>query len=173
MNERIPILYDMKLRPEWIDFALEQYLKCPDEEAHRKVLREYLFTQMEGKEAAIKTASQLQRNVGYRSSIPKDRLEELYRQMSALAPEERTAIRLQILEESTPFFADCVTALRKLKLLGIECVSLRQMEERLAAKYGERETVHRRLRYVLQTLALLGVIQNRDKRWFLINLPSV
>ena len=172
MNERIPILYDMKLRPEWIDFALEQYLKCPDEDVHRRVLREYLSTQMEGKEAAIKTASQLQRNVGYRSSIPKDRLEELYRRMSALAPEERTAIRLQILEESTPFFADCVAALRKLKLLGMECVSLSQMAERLTAKYGERETVHRRLLYVLKTLSLLGVIENRDNRWILLNMPT-
>ena len=171
MNERIPILYDMSLRLEWIDFALEQYLKCPDEAAHRQVLRQYLFTQMAGKESAIKTASQLQRSVGHRSSIPKTRLETLYWQMSALASEERTSIRLQILEEATPFFADCVAALRKLKLLGIEGVTLRQMEERLTAKYGERETVQRRVRYVLQTLALLDVIENREKRWLLLNLP--
>ena len=105
-------------------------------------------------------------------AIPKDRLEELYRRMSALAPEERTAIRLQILEESTPFFADCVAALRKLKLLGMECVSLSQMAERLTAKYGERETVHRRLLYVLKTLSLLGVIENRDNRWILLNMPT-
>lgn len=173
MNERIPILYDMRLRPEWIDFALEQYLTSPDEEAHRRVLRKYLSTQIQGREAAIKTVCQLQRNVGYRSAIPKARLEELYRQMSTLAPEERTPIRLQILEEATPFFADCVSALRKLKLLGLKCVSLRQMEERLAAKYGERETVSRRVRYVLQTLSLLGVIENKDRTWCVVDLPSL
>ena len=172
MNERIPILYDMRLRPEWIDFALEQYFTCPDEEAHRRLLREYLSTQIQGKEAAIKTVCRLQRNVGYRSVIPKARLKGLYRQMSALAPEERAPIRLQILEESTPFFADCVSALRKLKLLGLKCVSLRQMEERLSAKYGERETVSRRVRYVLQTLPLLGVVENKDRTWNVVDLPS-
>ena len=170
MNERIPILYDMTLRPEWIDFALEQYLTCPDEATHRKVLREYLFAQLAGREAAIKTATQLQRNVGYRSPISKERLKDLYKQMSMLASEERTAIRLQILEESSPFFADCISALRKLKLLGMNGVNLREMEERLSAKYGERETVQRRIQYVFRTLALLGVIEYRNRRWLLHNL---
>jgi len=32
VNERIPLLYDMVLRPEWIDFALEQWIKNLDEE---------------------------------------------------------------------------------------------------------------------------------------------
>ena len=170
MNERIPVLYNMRLRPEWIDFALEQYIQCPDEVEHRRVLRAYLANQIEGKEAALKTVTQLQRNVGYRSAIPKERLVELYAKMSALAPAERTPLRLQILEESTPFFADCVNALRKLKLLGMECVTLSQMVERLSAKYGERETVSRRVRYVLQTLAFLGVVENHDKRWFVHKL---
>src|SRR5262245_5297907 len=108
MNEGIPILYDMALRPERICFALEQYINCPDQDTHRQVLREYLSTQIKGKEAANKTVRQLQRNVGYRSSLSKERLDELYARMCALAPEDRTPIRLQILIESTPFFADCV-----------------------------------------------------------------
>ena len=165
MNERIPILYDMKLRPEWIDFALEQYIKCDDEAAHRKTLRDYLATQIQGKEAAIKTASQLQRNVGYRSLIPRERLEQFYAQMSTLSSENRAAIRLQILVESTPFFADCVSELKKLLLLGVNGIGARQLEERMNAKYGERETVTRRVHYVLQTLALLGIVENRDQRW--------
>jgi hypothetical protein len=173
MNERIPILYDMRLKPEWIDFALEQYLKCPDEEAHRKVLREYLSTQVQGKEAAIKIASQLQRNVGHRSPFSQDCLESLYTKMCALSPEDRLGVRLQILTESTPFFADCVAALRKLHLLGVNGIGARQLEERVAAKYGERETVSRRVRYVLQTLALLGAVENREKKWFVINLPEL
>ena len=173
MNERIPILYDMRLRPEWIDYALEQYLKCPDEETHRRILREYLSTQIQGKEAAIKTASQLQRNVGYRSPIPKERLESLYTKMCALAPENRLAVRLQILTESTPFFADCVAALRKLHLLGMNGIGARQLEERVAAKYGERETVSRRVRYVLQTLTMLGAIENKEKKWYVKNLPEL
>ncbi len=172
MNERIPVLYDMALRPEWIDFALEQYVKCGDEDTHRQILRDYLSTQIKGKEAVVKTASQLQRNVGYRSAIPRDRLATLYARMCTLSPEDRLAVRLQILVESTPFFADCVAALRKLHLLGVTSIGVRQLEERIAAKYGERETVSRRVRYVLQTLALLGVVENKDQKWWVRNLPE-
>ena len=82
MNERIPLLYDMTLRPEWIDFALEQWIKNPNEDEHRACLREYLTGHIKGKEVIIKTASQLQRNVGSRSRIPQERLRSLYDQMA-------------------------------------------------------------------------------------------
>ena len=165
MNERIPVLYDRALRPEWIDYALEQWIKNPDEEEHRRLLREYLSIRIKGAEAAIKTASQLQRNVGPRSLIPRERLEALYQEMANLAADERAAIRLKILEESTPFFADCVAALRKLHLLGVDGIPMRQLYERMIAQYGDRETVRRRIQYVLQTLALLGIVERRDRSW--------
>jgi hypothetical protein len=110
---------------------------------------------------------------GYRSPFTQERLESLYTRMCALSPEDRLGVRLQILTESTPFFADCVAALRKLHLLGINGIGARQLEERVAAKYGERETVSRRVRYVLQTLALLGAVENREKKWFVTNLPEL
>jgi len=165
VNERIPLLYDMVLRPEWIDFALEQWIKNPDEEAHRTCLRKYLADRVKGQEALIKTASQLQRNVGPRSPIPQERLLNLYQEMVKHAPEERSSTRLAILEESTPFFADSVSALRKLELVGVNEVPLRQLYERVSARYGDRVSVRRRLQYVLQTLAHLGVVERRGRSW--------
>lgn len=165
MKDRIPLLYDMVLRPEWIDFALEQWIRNPNEHEHRACLREYLSDRISGNEVIIKTASQLQRNVGPRSRIPQLRLHEFYDEMAKLAPEERTTYRLTILEESTPFFADTISVLRKLNLVGVNEVPMRKLYERVSSKYGDRESVRRRLQYVLQTLANLGVVKKSRQSW--------
>ncbi len=170
MNVGIPIRYDMMLRPEWIDYALEQYFQQPDVSAHRKVVHTFLEGQIKGQRAAVKTAAQLLQNVGANSSISRDRLEAYYQQMSRLSPDERSLIRLCIMEESSPFFADCVIALRKLDTLGVKCVGVRQLYERITAKYGDRDTVYRRVRYVLTTLLHLGAVENRDKGWYLTDV---
>ena len=169
MNERIPIMYDRALRPEWIDYALDQYLQAKDEKELRKVLYDYLRPQIQGEQTLQKTARQLQRTVGYKSKIPKERLTEIHRQMSAMAPDQRAELRLQLLSESTPFVDDCITAMKRLSVLGVKGVEVKHIYERLVAKYGDRSMVHRRVRYVLQTLALLGFVENRDKRWFLLS----
>ncbi len=172
MNERIPVLFDRMLRPEWIDYALEQYLKCPDPAAHRRVLQEYLKDQVKGEVSRQKVVRQLQRSVGYLSTIPHERLEDIYRRMSALAPEERWPIRLEILEEATPFLADCVAALRRLSATGVSGIEIKQVYDRLVEKYGDREMVFRRVRYVLQTLVFLGVVRHQGQRWHLIDGDS-
>lgn len=168
MNERIPVMYDRALHPEWIDFALEQYLRAEDEDALRKVLCDYLRPQIQGVETINKTARQLQRTVGFRSSLSKERLTEIYCQMSAMAPDQRAALRLQLLTKSTPFVEDCLTAMKRIALLGVKGVEIKHIYERLVAKYGDRSMVYRRVRYVLQTLALCKVVEYREKCWFLI-----
>lgn len=168
MNERIPIRYDVNLLPEWIDYALEQYIKCSYETAHRKVLQKYIEPQIKGKGIAPKIVTQLIRIVGARSPLSSERLRLFYAKMSLLSPEERTSIRLQILMETTPFFSDCVTALWNLNSIGISGVEVKQLYERLVARYGDRDSVYRRVRYVLKTLSLLGLVSNHDKRWYWI-----
>ena len=44
---------------------------------------------------------------------------------------------------------------------------IKQLYERLSAQYGDRSMVYRRVQYVLQTLALHSVVEDRDKRWYL------
>ena len=173
MNERIPIMYDRALRPEWIDFALEQYLHAADEATLRKLLTEHLRPQIRGIETLQKTVRQLQRTVGFASPIPKVRLTEIHCQMSALSPDQRSSLRVQLLSEATPFVDDCLTAMLRLAVLGVKGVEIRYIYDRLSAKYGDRSMVYRRVRYVLQTLALFGIVENRDKRWFLMGtLPN-
>jgi hypothetical protein len=169
MNERIPVQFDRALRPEWIDFALEQRFQTDDEKALRRVLRDYLEPQIKGTEALQKTIGQLQRTVGHRAALPETRLREFHVEMGKLPPEARTPIRLAILTESHPFFADCYAALQKLHALGVEGVTLQQMYERIVARYGDRGTVFRCVRYALQTLAFLGVVRNQNRRWYLEN----
>lgn len=168
MNERIPILFERTLRPEWIDFALEQYLSSKNADELRQKLHAYLAPQVKGVQTVEKAARQLQRTVGFASPIPRDELERAYQELSALAPSERTLIRLRLLTRATPFVADCVSALRKLKVLGVRGVTVQQMYERMAARYGDRSTVYPSVRRVLRTLALMGVVENREHKWWLL-----
>ena len=167
MNEKIPVMFDRMLRPEWIDYALQQFLTAKDETALRKDLTTFLTNQVAGQQTVVKVARQLNRTVGFKSSIPRTKLEEYHCKMSVLSPDERMHLRLQILVESTPFVADCVTAIKKLSLLGVDGVELTQMYDRQVARYGDRSMVYRRVRYVLQTLAFMGAVENRNRRWFL------
>ena len=170
MSQRIPIMYDRPLRPEWIDYALEQYLKAENEVMLRKTLFEYLRPQIRGVETLEKTALQLQRTVGFKSSITKTRLAETYCQMSELSPDQRLALRVRLLSEATPFVDDCLTAMERLAVLGVKGVETKHIYERISSKYGDRSMVYRGVRYVLQTLTLCGVVEHRDKRWFLNGL---
>jgi hypothetical protein len=172
MNERIPVLFDRMLRPEWIDFALEQYIKCSDPAVHRRTLREYLAPQVQGEVSRQKIVRQLQRSVGHLSPLSEDRLRGLYDTMRTLAPEERGPLRVQILEEATPFFADCLGALRRLRATGTNGVEIKHLYDRLIEKYGDREMVYRRVRYVLQTLVLLGAVSHKGQKWFLTDHTS-
>ena len=133
----------------------------------RNVLFDYLRPQIQGVETLEKTVRQLQRTVGLKSPIPKARLSEIHSQMSALSPDQRAALRVHLLSEATPFVDDCLTAMKRLAVLGVNGVEIKHIYERLAAKYGDRSMVYRRVRYVLQTLAMFGAVENRDKKWFL------
>ncbi len=160
-------MFDRKLRPEWIDYALQQSLSADDEVSLRKDLLSFLKAQIVGKVTVDKVARQLNRTVGFKSSISRERLKDYFVKMSALAPDERKQLRLQILVESTPFVADCLSTIKKLTLLGVAGVEVKVLYDRQVARYGDRETVYRCVRYALQTLAFLGAVQNRDRRWFL------
>ena len=57
--------------------------------------------------------------------------------------------------------------IRKLYVVGTKEVSASQLLERLVTKYGDRGTIPRRIFYVLRTLVHLGVMENRQKKWFM------
>lgn len=168
MNERIPLLFDRALRPEWIDYALEQWILNTDPTQHRLTLQNYLQGRLQGSEAIAKTVTQLQRCIGPQSVIPHERLRLFYEMMSGHASGDRSAIRLTLLEESNPFFSDCLNAFRKIDLLGQNGVTVAQLYDRLIALYGDRTTVKRSLQRALQTLGDLGLAQRRGGKWTLL-----
>ena len=167
MSDRIPIRFDRALRPEWLDFALEQSVRLPDTTGQRQALREYLSSQIVGKEALDKTITQLQRIVGLTSPVTREQLCTFHARMSQLSPDERTSIRLSLLMQASPFFVDCVTAARKLGLLSSNGFTTSQFIERIVASYGDRAVVPRATQRVLQTLAYLGAITSKDRRWMI------
>ncbi|OPZ85099.1 MAG: hypothetical protein BWY76_01556 [bacterium ADurb.Bin429] len=167
MKERIPVMYDRELKPEWIDYALQQSLQLRDEVALTQTLREYLREQIASPTSLRKVISQLQQAVGFRSPLSRKQLQAYYDEMSSVAPDQRISVRFRLLVESTPFVAEVVQAIRKLHVVGEKEVSASQLYDRLIAKYGDRGTIPRRVRYVLRTLVNLGVMEHREKKWLI------
>lgn len=167
MSGRIPIMFDRALRPEWIDFALEQFLASSNEAELRATLRTFMSAHFEGVFTQQKTALQLQRMVGYRSPFTRKELESFYARLGALKPEERNPLRLEILRRSNKFFDDFVRTLLKLRASGNEAVELKHVYDRMIAIYGDRGTVPRRVRSALQTLASFGYLTNAKGKWFI------
>ena len=137
----VPVIFDRMVRPEWVDYALEQFLVSENEADLRRRLHEYLSSQVQGVYTVQKVARQLQSTVGFTSQIPRQELEQTYRCLCSLAPSERTALRLELLIKATSFVADCMSALPNLRALGVHGVDLGQLYERLVAKYGDRSMV--------------------------------
>lgn len=168
MIARIPVFYDRELKPEWIDYALEHFVQSGDAAGLRATLRERLAPEIPCATSLRKVISQLEQTVGYRSPLSREQLLKAHAEMSKLPPDHRSAIRLRLLVKSNKFVADCVAAIRKLHRIGVDGIESKQMYDRLTALYGERGTIPRRVRYVLKTLANLGILENRDKKWFVI-----
>lgn len=169
MSARIPVNFDRALRPEWIDYALAQYVRAPDREAHGQALREHLKEEIASPEILRKTVRQLQRYAGYLSPLPREELLAAYEEMAGRAPGQRDPARLRLLVASNPFFADCVASIRGLTALGVVGLERRQLVERLVAKYGERGTIPRSVEAALTTLARLRVLDNRERRWYVVD----
>ncbi len=171
MNQRIPIMYDRALRPEWLDFALDNYLRATDEPTYRQTLVEHLRPQILGVEALRKTVDQLQRIVGYKSVVSRARLTEIHCQMLTLSPDKRATLRLQLLVEASPFLSDCLEAMKMLAILGVDGVEIKHIYDRLSTRYGDRSIVYRSVRHVLKTLAFHNLASNHDKKWYLLPPP--
>lgn len=167
MSDRIPILFGCALRPEWIDFALDQYIKSNGDKEYREIVSAHLRPQIKSDDTHKKAVGLLVRMCGYGSKYPKQQLSEIHAKMSAMSPDERSSLRLLILTDSTPFVADCFRAMKLLTQLGEQGIMVSQLYERLTCQYGDRSTVYRRVRYALLTLSYFGEVENRKNKWYL------
>lgn len=165
MSERVAVMFDRSLKPEWIDFALEKFIHSTSEESLRAELRAWLKGKGLGEYTVNKTALQLQRTVGYRSSLSRRELEEVYASLRELAPENRDKLRLDVLLRSNEFVRNLFETMKRAALNGADGVTVQQLYERLQADYGHRGMIPRRVRYALQTLVHFGVVDHVGKLW--------
>lgn len=166
---KIPVMFDRVLRPEWLDYALDQYFLVTGKKELDERLRTYLAVEIDSPTSLRKTVSQLQRTVGYLSTISREELMVAHAQMNEMAPSQRTQMRIDLLVKANPFVADCVNALKKLALIGKNEVVATELYDRLAERYGDRGTIPRRVRYVFSTLQFFGVLENKRGTWVLVD----
>nr|WP_236819144.1 hypothetical protein [Alicyclobacillus tolerans] len=110
----------------------------------------------------------MQQVAGFHSPIPKENLFGIYDYMSTLTPDDRTDPRLELLLNSTRFVSDVMDSIRNLTLVGVKGVSADQLYERITAKYGDRGTIPRRVRYALATLRNFGALEHEGNKWYLV-----
>ena len=166
---KIPVMFDRVIRPEWLDYALDQYSIVAEKKELDVRLRTYLSAEIKSPTSIRKTISQLQRTVGFLSTTSREELMAAHAQMNELAPSQRTLLRINLLVKANPFVADCVIALRKLALIGKKEVTATDLYDRLTERYGDRGTIPRRVRYVFSTLQYFGVLENKRGNWLFIN----
>ena len=168
MIGRKPVMFDRALRPEWIDFVLEKYIAAADEESLKVEVRAWMDAKALGTFTAQKSARQLHRTVGFKSPLSRERLESDYARLQRLSPEARNGVRLQLVADANEFFGDCVKAIRAMRLNGSQRITATDLYERLQAIYGHRGTIPRRVRSVLQTLALFECLINESRGWLIV-----
>lgn len=168
MTDRIPVMFDRALKPQWIDYGLSVRFTARSESQFAEVVRTQIADELGGPDALRKTVGLLQRTVGFRSSITESRLHWFFDKMASCSPDGRSHLRLQLLKEAHPFFADCTNAMDRLGNAGTAGIDLRTLYDRITPLYGERDTVRRCVRYVLTTLLMLGYARNESRRWYYI-----
>lgn len=162
---QIPIKFDRPVRPEWIDFALETLCRSDFDAAHtRRILREHLQGQIEGKEALTKTITQIMRIVGTDGDWTPAQLLDFRAQMSEMAPDERTSFRLRLLR-ANPFFNEFCAILFRLCGLGTAQMPMRTVRHRMNALYGDRPIVRRSLFSAFRTLQWMEIVEPVEREW--------
>ena len=165
MSGHLPILFDRALRPEWLDFALASASSVTTEAEFREILRHHLQPLIPQAVSLRKTVMLLQRTVGFRSPLSRETIAAHAQELLALAPDARTSVRLRLLISANPFVADCVTAMLLSCQAGQSAMDLGGLTERIERRYGQRGSVARRVRYVLQSLTALGGVAHEGRLW--------
>jgi hypothetical protein len=168
VNGRKPVLFDRAIQPEWIDFTLANLFEGSDLVQLRRELESLLASLGLDFTTVQKTARQLQRIAGHTSPLSRERLEADYSSLQQLSPDDRHSVRLQLIFDASPFFADCSKAVRALNANGSPCITVSQLYDRVQGVYGHRGTIPRRVRSVLQTLASFDCLHNHHGAWWVV-----
>ena len=165
MTGHLPLRFDGVLRPEWIDFAVVTVASCSTEQEFLQKLRSHLAPHIAGREALTKSVTLLQQTVGYRSPLGRDRIVACAAEMERLSPERRTIVRLRLVLDASPFFADCAGVLVRFAAASDQPMAFGDLLERIERRYGQRGSVRRRVHYVLHSMLHLGGAVRRAGGW--------
>lgn len=156
MTGHLPLRFDGVLRPEWVDFAVAYVAASSSEQEYLQGLRSHLAPHIAGRVALAKSVTLLQQTVGFRSPLGREHIVECAREMALLSPEGRTILRLRLVLEASPFFADCAAILVRFAAASDQPIAFGDILERVERRYGQRGSVRRRVHYVLHSLLHLG-----------------
>jgi len=155
--------FDRTLRFPWLDQAALLAGELRDEEALRVALLEWLAGHVKGSESRRRTVDVLTR-LWWR--VPKAHIplrDEALGWIAGLPARERLALHWGMALLAYPFFQDVVgTAGRLMRLQGT--FKLAQLEQRIAARWGNRATLEYALARVVRSLQDWGVVLSGEQR---------
>lgn len=165
MNAKVPLRFDGALRPEWIDFALTVLPTCETERHFRSAARQHLAPQIGGAEALTKSVTLLNQLFGFRSPISRAELHVVAGQLAALQPGNRAVLRLSVLLRASHFVQEVAGILVRFGAASEAPLPFGDVLIRAERKFGERGSIRRRIKYVLQTLRQCGGVAKIGAGW--------
>jgi len=159
---------DRVIRLQWLEQTANLVLAGNDRDTVKKFLQEYLQDKFPSSDKAVRGS--MDKTITILMKIwlnaPKD-LRSLQRNglklLQALPRKERIAVHWGMAMAVYPFWGTvAASAGRLLKIQGSAVAS--QVQRRVREQYGERETVSRRVRYLLRTFVDWGVLEETSKQ---------
>lgn len=142
---------DRFLALQWANYAYELYAYSTDQDASRKILREYLGSQMLGKVSTRKTADQLNRLWLY-SDDPYQSLREMTRSLLKPIYHAQTAVlHLGMAMNVFPVYRETVRVIGTLERL-TDQISNKAIATRVIENFPTTTSIPRTVNRVLQTL---------------------
>ncbi len=149
--KNITVGADRFLALQWANYAYELYASSTDHDASRKILREYLGSQMLGKVSTRKTADQLNRLWLY-SGDPYQPLREMTRSLLQSIDNTQMAIlHLGMAINAFPIYQETVRVIGTLERL-TDQISNKAIATRVIEKFPTTTSIPRTVNRVLQTL---------------------
>ena len=149
--KNVTIGADRFLALQWANYAYGLYASSTDQDASRKILREYLASQMLGKVSIRKTANQLNRLWLY-ADDPYQSLREMTRSLLKPIDHAQTAVlHLGIAMNVFPIYRETVRVIGTLERLSDQ-ISVKAISTRVIEIFPTTTSIPRTVNRVLQTL---------------------
>lgn len=152
--------FDRRLETQWIDYMFELILSCKSKKEIRSSLMKMLKSHMEGKVAISKTVTVMMRLI---YSVPNDIIERAIKISENLSKEDKLWMYWALIILCYPFVRDIAEITGTLlKLDG--SLNMRDLQERIIARWGDTSTVKRVIQMVTKTMEDFNFIKRVKSR---------